>query len=550
MSASTTVDVRALLNLPPLENDDETESDAITALILSASQDETPTASLEDIYSVLCQSRSESHLDPLTILPPLLQTRRAGATNLVSLIGECGSAKEIVIAVQEILERVARAVADEEVDESGQAATPAEQLLALIGLSTAAIPRLKLRKKSPSETLAPLLAQLARTLHLAGPNLSREHGRQALSGVCELVKNAFTWAQGYDAAEDATQNILKTVVDSALSDCCHCLHSALAQRTFERLFPRLTIRSQVPADWEDGEAAVANVLATYTSLGLTLVQPASPAVSYLVLLAHSSPLPNDVNRLLSFLLPLMISSIQTMHALDETIALILQSLHAPMFSAGHQLSPDVSGPLCAVLPSLASSHPDPQTRHQAFRIISRILALTPSELRIQILKDLVSDAQYPQMRVAAVGLTKESVLEALSREKSADLFASPYFLQVFGPILLRPDPPDLFDAKLTLEEISQSSEPARLVECLSLYYILLLRDKTNRTGVRDGDQIRNVERGLLAPIRAALLRWMAEADAELSSDHLHAELMPLVSLKMSVERVDAAVADLQQASKP
>ncbi|KAJ7053285.1 hypothetical protein C8F01DRAFT_552006 [Mycena amicta] len=532
------VDVRALLS----ENNDEAESDAITALILSASRDENPSASLEEIYSVLCQSPSEAHLDPLTILPPLLQTRRSGANDLIALVGECGSAKEIVIAVQEILERVARALAVEEEDDSDDSTPPAQQLLSLIRLSNSAIPRLKLRKKSPSETLKPLLSQLGRTIHLAGPQLTRDQGREVLSGLCQLSGNAFVWAQDHNSGEDVGL-LLKSIVDSALSDCSHCIQSSMAQRTFERLYPRLTIRSQLPLDWKDGETVVENILATYSSLGLTLTQPPTPSVAYLVLLSHSGTLPHDINRLLSFMLPMVISSIQTTHALDETLALLLQSFHAPMFSAGHQVSPDISGPLCAILPSLASSHPEAQTRHQAFRILSRILSLTPPELRIQILKDLVSDTQFPQMRVAAVGLVKESVLDALSHEKSASLFASPHFLQVFGPVLLRPDPLDFFRPELALHDITESSEPARLVECLSLYYILLLRDKSNRTGIRDHDQIANVERTLLGPLRSALLRWMD--NTELSSGHIHTEMMPLVSLKTSLERVDAAIGDLR-----
>ncbi|KAF7289832.1 hypothetical protein MIND_01357500 [Mycena indigotica] len=538
------VDVRALLHLEPLTNDDEGESDAITAVILSASQDENPTISLVEIYSVLCQSRSEALLDPLAILPPLLRTRRPGANDLISLVGECASAKEVVIAIQEALEGVARILAaEDDGDEPNEKSSPVEQLLSVVQLSTSAIPRLKLRRKAPSETLTPLLSQLERTIHLASAQLSRDQGRQLLLGLAQLLHTAFHWMHGYDPEDvPSGQTLLKRVLDSAVSDCSQCLQSSLAQRTFEKLYPRLTIRSQLLEDWQAGELVVEKVAAAYKLIDIENKQPPIPSVAYLVLLSHSGTLPYDINKLFLFLLPILISSVQTTHALDETLALLLVGLQASMFSAGHQLSPEISGPLCAILPSLASSHPDAQTRHQAFRILSRILFLTPPQLRIQILKDLVTDTQFPQMRVAAIGLVKESVLDALSHETSASIFASPQFLQVFGPILLRPDPLDLFDAELALDAMVDSSEPARLVECLSLYYILLLRDKSNRTGIRDRDQIKNVERTLLAPIRATLLRWMKLA--VVSDDHLHTEIMPLVALKTSLERVDVAIIDL------
>ncbi|KAF7321675.1 hypothetical protein MKEN_00688900 [Mycena kentingensis (nom. inval.)] len=526
-------------------NDHNLENDeAITALILSASQDEAPPTSLQEIYATLCQARSEAHLDALTILPPLLQTRRPGAKDIVALVGECGSAKEVVIAVQEALERVSRAFAAEE-HEEGEQSTPAERLLLLIYLSSAAIPRLKLRKKTPSDTLRPLLTQLERTLNLGGSQLSRTQGREVINGVSQLVESAFVWCQAFQDDVRSATVILASLLENVVANCANSIQSGAAQRSFEKFYARLTVKSNVPSDWEAGAEAVQSVLTTYTSLGLTVKQPATPTVAYLVLLAHSETLPPEINRLLTFLLPILISSLQTTHALDETLSLLLRSFHAPFFAAGHQLLPDVSGPLCAILPTLASSHPDALTRHQAFRMLSRILALTPPELRVQILRDLVSDdsKQFPQMRVAAVGLVKESVLDALGKE-SASIFTSPHFLQVFGPVLLRPDPIDFFDSEAArLSQLVESAEPPRLVECLSLYYILLLRDKSNRTGIRDRDQIANVEKTLLGPLRVWVVRESELLEAN-DHAHLHAEMMPLVSLKTSLERVDAAVAGL------
>jgi hypothetical protein len=84
------------------------------------------------------------------------------------------------------------------------------------------------------------------------------------------------------------------------------------------------------------------------------------------------------------------------------------------------------------------------------------------------------------MRTAAIGLVKESVLEALSHPKTENVFASPFLLQTIGPQLFRLDSPDLLAAIGGLDSANDSTEPARLVECLGLYYILLLRDVENK----------------------------------------------------------------------
>jgi hypothetical protein len=220
--------------------------------------------------------------------------------------------------------------------------------------------------------------------------------------------------------------------------------------------------------------------AVYSSFGPLDSSPPVPSTAYLILLAHSKTIPSDISQRLSFMLPILVASIQANHTLDETLSLLLQWLHPSHFPSGQQLSPDISGPLCALLPTLASAHPDGVVRHQTFRLLSQILVLTPPELRLQILKDLVTDDEFPQMRVAAVGLVKEAVLKFLEEEKPS-IFASPIFLQVFGPVLLRSDPVELFHKPdLQLSELDDSMEPTRLVECLSLYYILLLRDNSNR----------------------------------------------------------------------
>ncbi|KAJ7096637.1 hypothetical protein B0H15DRAFT_920983 [Mycena belliarum] len=503
----------------------------------------------DDIEALLKTSGHYPDEDPLSILPYLIPCSKPSAKSLIALIGECGSPKEIVIAVQECLERVEIALSrdmdeeEEKDDDDDTNASPADQLISLIILYSAAIPRLKLRKKSSSETIRPLLSQIASVVNLAGPLLSRDQGREIICNVSRLSLNVLSWAMdGPDLA--SCQDVLWSLLDTAVSACSHCIQSSLAQRSFEELFPRLTIRSTVAPGWEGGANAVKEALAVYSALGrnfeLNSLSP-FPSTTYLILFSHYKLLPSDISRLLSYMLPILVASIQANSAMDETLSLLLQSLHPQHFPVGQQLSPDISGPLCALLPALASAHPDGDIRHQAFRILSRVLVLTPPELRLQILKDLTIDTDFPQMRVAAVGLVKEAVLEALGR-KTPCIFASPVFFQVFGPILFRPDPVDLFHMELALDDIRDSSEPSRLVESLSLYYILLIRDKSNRTGIRDGDQLSNVEKILLAPMRSTLSQWMN--DPEISIGHMHA-IMPLVSLKTGLERVDAAVAELR-----
>ena len=196
----------------------------------------------------------------------------------------------------------------------------------------------------------------------------------------------------------------------------------------------------------------------------------------MILVAHSSINAIEVNRVLLSLLPIILASIQSNSALDEALAILLKSLD-PETTPRPERSPDVIIPLCTVLPSLCSSHPDPLVRHQTFRILSLLLSSAPPPLRLQLLKDLTTDSSLPQMSVASVGLVKEAFLEAIASTKP-NIFASSMFLQVFGSVL-RPNPPDLFSSNISLTKFKDSSEPSRLTECLSLYYVVLLRDKSN-----------------------------------------------------------------------
>ncbi|KAF8991749.1 hypothetical protein BDQ17DRAFT_1392937 [Cyathus striatus] len=482
---------------------------ALVALITSAVHDDSPRLSLGDIYHLITNTGSSSLLvRPLNTLPHLISSNDTSAKDIVSLIGECGSAKEVVMAVQE-----------SEEEETTKASLPAQLVCIRADLIGVAISRLKLRRKSASETIQNTLEDFENAVTLAGQFCSRKEGISLLDSSSRLAEKVAAWVKVVagedDAAVSRCYKMLESFVCGVLTACSHCVRTSIAQRTFEQCFPKLTFRSAVEPGWEEDEKAVQEVIRVLWLLGCTIddfVKRRSQ--SSLIILAHSPANEMENKHVLTSLSPAITASVQANMNIGESIALLLKLLHLP--STRDELSLDVVAPLTIILPPLASTHPDPLVRHQVFRTLSKLLSICPSNLR---------NPDFPQMRVASVGLVKEAVMEALSApEPASEVFASPLLLKTFGPVLLRPIPPIYF--RIHYRDIGN-------VVC----FILVLM-----TGVRDKDALLSVERGLLAPLRSTLDNWMSQPDV--STDDIHAN-MSLASLQMSLERVDTAVASLQ-----
>jgi len=227
---------------------------------------------------------------------------------------------------------------------------------------------------------------------------------------------------------------------------------------------------------------------TYADLGITQSQFASsPSLVSVILFVHtwlisSSSIP--LARILPSFLPSLNTMLQPSSRLHgDAIAFLLLVLHQNRVDTRSELLPEVINTLMPVLVALSSTHPSPLARHQAFRALSLLLGNSPAQLRLQLLADLLANCEYPQMRVAAISLVKDAVLEALESQSTGSLnpFGTHMFMRVFGPLLFRPSPSDLFvrGVKLDLEEFFDSPEPKRIIEVLSLYYVVLRRDENN-----------------------------------------------------------------------
>lgn len=149
------------------------------------------------------------------------------------------------------------------------------------------------------------------------------------------------------------------------------------------------------------------------------------------------------------------------------------------------LDPETLFPIIHALVPISAQHPDPPQRNLAFLTISLLLKRLPSTPRLACLSELVSpECIFPPMRVAAIGLLKESILASLAEPKKDDIFASPQVFTAIGRYVLRPEPPELFSSRPSLETFLDSIEPSRLVECLGLYYTVLLIDQKNMVCLR------------------------------------------------------------------
>ena len=181
---------------------------------------------------------------------------------------------------------------------------------------------------------------------------------------------------------------------------------------------------------------------------------------------------------------MVIPNLRIQHLSDECYYLILSTL-VPPHSTNSTVPSDASVPLVQVLVPVAASHPNPALRNLTYTLVSLLLKALPPAPRLASLSELVSPGcAFPAMRVAAISLVRDAVLDALATTKSRaerNSLASPQLFAAIGRVLLRPEPPNLFEdtSEEKLERFLEESEPARLTECLGFYYVVLERDEKN-----------------------------------------------------------------------
>ncbi|KAH7882477.1 hypothetical protein F5I97DRAFT_1931647 [Phlebopus sp. FC_14] len=518
---------------------DEVCTATITDLIARATREKTSPVTLREVYQAIAQYDGTGYLEPLDVLPTLLPCQEEGSTELVHICGMNSNPKEIMIVVQEAIEHL-RSILNEEDDDPELRVASLQRIIGVLRLCTAAVPRSRLGRRTPFDLCAPLITDIMSLLLSAAVRATKHEGRVVVYEVAELVRTLFIWAcRSASVAEvSKVKTLLRELLDTTVTAYAFSIRASLSARAFESHFSRFIVRSAAEEGWEDGTKAMSNVQEALVALDgywrADLQKPKSH--TDIMYLAHASPPVALSLAVLSDLCPLLLASVQTNVALDESLYLLFRVItqDASLFEdTGIPLDVPIS--LCNVLSAVASTHLDDFMRQLNLRLVSLILSKLPSAPRLEILLKLTSDEELPQIRGPAIGLVKEAVLEAFALPLGvarSTPFASPLLLRAFGPALFKTNPPDFFAQSWTRETLEHSLELLRIADCLSFYYVLLQRDCRNITGVRDPSNVASVEGSLLRPLRAFLARWSISEEEP---------LMAILSLQLGLDRIDDAL---------
>ncbi|KAH9174778.1 hypothetical protein EDB89DRAFT_471293 [Lactarius sanguifluus] len=209
-----------------------------------------------DPKSILLSIQKDGHydgFDALGLLPHLLPSAQDGTDELLAVIAHQCSAKEVIMAAQEVVERLRSDAGEaEDVDDLSEGVNLAVQFTRITSLFAKAIPRLTLRK-SPSQVLAPL-AELEQFVSTAAKSASVAESRSVVRSSSLLVQELGMWVEGRAGDNDA--ELTASYVNRTLEACADLIQSCVAQKAFEACFPRLSVRSVIPGDWKDGQDVV------------------------------------------------------------------------------------------------------------------------------------------------------------------------------------------------------------------------------------------------------------------------------------------------------
>ncbi|KAJ3912834.1 hypothetical protein F5877DRAFT_72068 [Lentinula edodes] len=455
------------------------QASAFTDQVVCALGEESQTrpTRLERIVEELKTRQDEDEvLDPLTLLAHLVPSPDAGADALLEVIRERCSAKEVIVACEELLEGLRGRV--EEVITTPRAS----------------------RKRKVSNMIHSFAPDLALVIRMVCESDAEntESASDLLSGCTDLVEGIILC---FD--DESHKHILLPFLISTTTSLSPFIPCSLSHHVFARCFPRLSTSVAL----EKGSEVMQRLVGVYTRLG-------GRWDDSFVLWAHAVVMGLDKEHRHA---PVILAAIRGDMFLDEALAVLLI-----FFSSSHSHSPppppppppSYSEPLLTLLPTLASAHPDPFIRLCAFRLLALVLRAVPGFIQVQVLVDLLSgDQQHHQhphhhnnnnnnnphskmLRVAAVGLVKDLVLDALSIPGGNNILASPAFVLSLAPVLFTP-PESVLDPSFSMDTIPPNDsvldptspkdtdealevELTRLGHVLALYYALEKTDVANR----------------------------------------------------------------------
>ncbi|KAF0361247.1 hypothetical protein F8M41_014166 [Gigaspora margarita] len=182
------------------------------------------------------------------------------------------------------------------------------------------------------------------------------------------------------------------------------------------------------------------------------------------------------------------------------------------------------GSLFTMISSFASTSSEEILRFNAHQLLSRIIALCTDDTRMFLLQQLLTNSPFEQMKSAAIGILKEIVAQRLNQaygkkhdnELSKSVFASPYLIEGFFPIIFRLKSIIPAEAISTEDQETEFEEKhSFIMHGINFYLFLLMRDEQNKTGVWNSNQLKQTKDEYLVPVTTKCKDLMSKYEKHL-----------------------------------
>lgn len=246
--------------------------------------------------------------------------------------------------------------------------------------------------------------------------------------------------------------------------------------------------------------------------------------------------------------------------IDSVLALGLVSLEQNQI--GEPKDDEQFNEYLQVIALLSSNCPNPNLRGHAHYLTSTVLRSQPDDnARLSFIRDTLEHCPFENLKVAAVGWIKGETIEANpmtlpghagqshSSESSDSVFAKPLALDSLAPFLFPSLQADLLTAPIQDAWMTFQTNISFYLSSLNFLFLLLqARHIRESLAIADLWKDADIAGSFLQPLRDAKKRFeqALKDGGELESEQSESAVAELALLETTVERVSAAVGNLNQ----